>query len=185
MPLKNKISWGEDSFTHTRSPPQPSIPTAGPSPRVAENGSTTSSGLTRTSCGFRKLFRGQCSRRQIAMTSPMANFSNILTPGGYFTGTWAYIPPGAAVPASSSTRAITAAEDLAAEDLAAQEPVAQEPAAPEPAAETPAAPAQLASLRLPLNPVCSVCDQEVENMQTVQDVGNVCLGCLCHNTRRA
>ena len=109
------------------------------------------------------------------MPSPTTNFSNILTPGGYFTGTWAYILPGAAVPASSSTRAITAAED----------PAAQEPAAQEPAAEELAAPAQLVNLRLPLNPVCSVCDQEVENMQTVQDVGNVCLGCLCHNTRRA
>lgn len=175
MPPKNKISWGEDSFIRTRSPPQPSVPTASPSFTVAENGSTSSSGLTRTSCGFRKLFRGQCSRRETVMPSPTTNFSNILTQGGYFTGTWTYIPSGAAVPASSSTRAITAAEDLAA----------QEPSAPEPAAEEPAAPAQLANLRLPLNPTCSICDQEVENMQTVQDVGNVCLGCLCHNTRRA
>lgn len=41
-----------------------------------------------------------------------------------------------------------------------------------------------AALALPLRAVCSGCDQQVENMQTVKDVGYVCSECLTYNTRR-
>lgn len=184
MPPKHQLIFERELLTRTYSPHQPSAPAAELSSPANEHGSNTSSALTRTSRGFPKRLSGLCSRRQIVMSSPTP-FSYLLQSGGRLTGTWQYHPQEAAVPAPSSTLAITPAEEAAAREPSTGEAAAQDFAE---ADSTTAdgehhAAVPLANLQPPLNSVCSSCDQEAENMQRYPDVGNVCPQCVSRNAR--
>jgi hypothetical protein len=179
MPSKHELVQGPDIVTYTRPPSQPSVFTAGPSSTITENGSNASSAPTRTPSPIREQFRRMRLRYQANMASQTPNFSNMIMPGGYFTGTWTYVPPGAAGPGApgpgpSSQLAITAAEEPTAQDSGEASAAARD------LSRTP----QAALLQLPLISVCSVCDQEAENMQANAHVGNVCQQCLSHNSMR-